>query len=123
MGRLFNRNYQSTRRKVIRKDLTQPEALLWKSLKQKKLEGRKFQKQQTIGNYTIEFYCPSENLAITLDYDGSLVTTDWKEDQQREKYLEEKGIKIIRIRNVEVIQSKDAVLDRIKQEFNYTNQT
>jgi len=35
--------------------------------KAKKIEGRKFTRQKSIGNFIIDFYCPEEKLAIELD--------------------------------------------------------
>ena len=33
----------------------------------KKLKGRKFRRQHSVGSYVLDFYCPAEKLAIELD--------------------------------------------------------
>jgi very-short-patch-repair endonuclease len=43
------------------------EDILWHNLKNNQLEDREFYKQYSIGNSTLDFYCPSERLAIQLD--------------------------------------------------------
>lgn len=47
--------------------MTEAELVLWKVLKGKKLQGRKFRRQNSIGYYIADFYCPSERLIIELD--------------------------------------------------------
>lgn len=54
-------------RKSLRKKLTAAEATLWNLLKGKKLDGRKFRRQHSVNQYVLDFYCPSERLAIELD--------------------------------------------------------
>ena len=45
-------------RKKLRSNLTPAEAFLWKHLKAKQLDNKKFVKQHSIGNYIVDFYCP-----------------------------------------------------------------
>jgi len=40
---------------------------LWNILKSKKLEGRKFRRQHSIGSFIVDFCCPSEKLIVELD--------------------------------------------------------
>ncbi len=64
---LHNRKYLKENRKMLRSNLTPAEAELWKHLKSSQLYGRKFRRQHSIGNFILDFYCPSEKLAIELD--------------------------------------------------------
>jgi very-short-patch-repair endonuclease len=123
MGRLYNRQFQTNRRRVLHTNLTPSEASLWKSLKQNKLEGKKFIKWQSFGDYTIKFYCPSEKLAVELDGDISLIPSEWYVEQKKEEFLRQQGIKIIRIKDDEVLQAKDTVLERIAMEFKTSTST
>jgi very-short-patch-repair endonuclease len=54
---------------INRNRSTSAEAALWEMLKSKKLEGRKFRRQYSIGSYIVDFCCPSEKLIIELDGD------------------------------------------------------
>lgn len=121
MGSIFNRHSPSNRRRVLHSNLTPSEAMLWKSLKGKKLEGKKFEKWQSFGDYTIKFYCPSEKLAIELDGDISLVPSEWYVEQKKEEFLRQQGIRIIRVKDEEVLQAKDSVLEKITMEFRSTS--
>lgn len=123
MRRLVHRHTQTNRRRVLHNNLTPSESMLWKSLKGKKLEGKKFEKWQSFGDYTIKFYCPSEKLAIELDGDTSLVASEQIVELKKEEFLGQQGVKIIRIKDDEVILSKDTVLEKIKQHFNSVNLT
>ena len=50
--RVFNRKYLKSKRKYLRNNSTEAEILLWTYLKGKQLNGRKFRRQQSVGNYT-----------------------------------------------------------------------
>ena len=62
-----NLPYLKTFRKELRNNLTPAEAKFWKIVQNKNLEGRKFRRQHSVGNYILDFYCPSEKLAVELD--------------------------------------------------------
>jgi very-short-patch-repair endonuclease len=66
---LFNRKSLKPFRSFLRTNSTSAEAILWNQLKAKKLDEKKFRRQQSIGNYIVDFYCPSEKLIIELDGD------------------------------------------------------
>ncbi len=65
--RIHNKPELKQFRKKLRNNSTSAEAILWTYLKQKQLEGRKFRRQQSIGHYIVDFYCPAEKLVIELD--------------------------------------------------------
>ena len=66
---LFNRKGLKSYRSSLRNRSTSAEAELWDILKSKNLDGRKFRRQHSIGNYIVDFCCPSEKLIIELDGD------------------------------------------------------
>ena len=66
---LFNRKGLKSFRSFLRNKSTSAEAALWNILKPKQLDGRKFRRQYSIGNYIVDFCCPSEKLIIELDGD------------------------------------------------------
>jgi very-short-patch-repair endonuclease len=55
-----NRNYLLPFRKKLRNNGTSAEAELWKHISSRKLAGRKFRRQHSVGNFILDFYCPSE---------------------------------------------------------------
>lgn len=49
---------QRDRARSLRRELTGPERRLWALLRSRQLDGIKFRRQQIIGAYVVDFYCP-----------------------------------------------------------------
>src|SRR6478672_5383470 len=86
-------------RRKLRSRLTPAEASLWSILKNSKVDGRKFRRQHSVGKYILDFYCPSEKLAIELDGEGHFTLPAVSYDANRRRYLERCGIRVIRFEN------------------------
>ena len=114
---LNNLNYLKSNRKRLRNNLTPAEASLWKLLQNKKLLGYKFRRQHSVGNYILDFYCPSQKLAIELDGAGHYTEEGLKKDEIRTKFLNELGIKVIRFENKLVFEKTEWVLEEISRSF------
>ncbi|HET6569516.1 MAG TPA: DUF559 domain-containing protein [Rhodothermales bacterium] len=114
---IHNRQHLKARRQELRSSATPAEAALWKLLKGSGLNGRKFRRQHSVGSFILDFYCPSEKLAIELD--GELHRSPFRHayDSTRSDYLAEQGIRIVRFENQQVMQQPDLVLDVIAHHF------
>ena len=99
--------------KRMRKEPTDAEATLWELLRDKKL-GDKFRRQHLIDDFIVDFVCLSKNLVIEVDGGYHNDPTQKEYDQQRTLYLSEKGFKVIRFTNEEVLGNTEAVLTKIK---------
>ena len=99
--------------KRMRKEPTDAEAALWELLRDKKL-GDKFRRQHLIDDFIVDFVCLSENLVIEVDGGYHNDPTQKEYDQQRTLYLNEKGFRVIRFTNEEVLGNTEAVLTKIK---------
>ena len=99
--------------KRMRKEPTDAEAALWELLRDKKL-GDKFRRQHLIDDFIVDFVCLSKNLVIEVDGGYHNDPTQKEYDQQRTLYLNEKGFKVIRFSNEEVLGNTEAVLTKIK---------
>ena len=117
---IHNKKILESKRKVLRNNLTSAEATLWRLLKGKQLGGKKFRRQHSVGFYILDFYCPSERLAIELDGEIHFREDVMRKDEERTKYLMSLNIKVIRFENEKVFQSPAAVLAEIKKHFNKT---
>ncbi len=106
-------------RSDLRKNLTPAEAAFWKIVKASRFEGRKFIRQHSVGNYILDFYCPSEKLAIELDGAGHFTGIGAEHDRERSAYLESKGIRVLRFQNREVFDETEWVLDTIRLNFRF----
>jgi len=90
---------------------------LWNILKSKQLDGRKFRRQHSIGNYIVDFYCPSEKIIIELDGDPHGDYIQIQKDEIRDKYLEYLGFTVIRFENRLVFQEPEFVKMEIRKLF------
>lgn len=104
-------------RKTLRENLTPAEAFLWNFLKARKLEGKRFTRQHSIGNYIVDFYCASEKLIIELDGEVHLNSAAEENDLKRTEYLQGLGFKIIRFENKMVFDFLPSVLKEITDNF------
>ena len=116
-NRNHNKKEMLEKRKVLRKNLTPAEAFLWKHLKAKQLDGKKFHKQHSIGHFIVDFYCPSEKLIIELDGQVHMNPTSEEYDAKRTKYLENLDLTVIRFENKMVFDNLSSVFEEIKSNF------
>lgn len=105
-------------RKELRNKSTAAEELLWKELKSKKLNGYKFRRQHSVGNYILDFYCTEYKLAIELDGFHHFDKYEKDYDDARTEYLNELNIKVIRFKNPDVEKNISWVLEEIVKEIN-----
>jgi len=118
---IHNNKYLKDRRRQNRKNLTPAEAELWKHLQGSKLDGRKFRRQHSIGNYILDFYCPQEKLGLELDGKVHFTDNAFEADTVRTEYLNSLNIKVIRFENKEVFEQLEGVLEEIRQNFTTPN--
>ncbi|MBJ2173079.1 endonuclease domain-containing protein [Aureibaculum sp. A20] len=88
-----------TYRKKLQSNLTPAEAFLWKNLKSRQLDGKRFTKQHSIGNYIVDFYCASQKLIIELDGEVHNNSIAIEYDTKRTDYLNKLGYTVIRFEN------------------------
>ena len=117
--KINNLPYLKTFRKELRDNLTPAEAKFWKAVQKKNLEGRKFRRQHSVGNYILDFYCPSEKLGIELDGEVHFGDAARDYDYERKLFLEYYGIKVLRFENELVFKDLEWVLGVIKSNFGW----
>ena len=116
-GKINNLPYLKTFRKKLRNNSTPAEAKLWTLLQKSQLEGRKFRRQHSVSNYILDFYCPSEKLAVELDGEVHNSEQAQLKDVERTLFLNYFGINVIRFENKLVFDNTEWVLSEIKNEF------
>jgi very-short-patch-repair endonuclease len=99
----------------LRKNETSAEDLLWRNLRNRRLDGLKFRRQHPLDKFIADFYCHEKRLVIEVD--GSVHDSrDAKEgDDGRTFELKELGITVIRFRNEEVLNDMSLVLKMIRE--------
>ncbi len=96
---------------MLRKNMTKEEKHLWYDFLRKN-ESR-FIRQKIIGKYIVDFYCAEAKLVIELDGAQHYEEKGLKNDEERTRFLETYGLKIVRIPNREVNKNFDGVCEYI----------
>ncbi|MBQ8051299.1 MAG: endonuclease domain-containing protein [Bacteroidaceae bacterium] len=96
----------------MRKAPTEAEAVLRNRVRANSL-GHKFLFQYVIGQYIVDFLCPDCKLIIEVD--GEYHADPWQQDddEQRSRWLEQMGYRVIRFSNEQVLKELDNVIREI----------
>ena len=97
--------------KELRKNMTPEEKHLWYDFL--KLLPLTVKRQYVVGNYILDFFIPSANIAIELDGSQHFETEAKEADRLRDLELAKVGIKVVRYRNTEITQNFAGVVDDI----------
>ena len=96
----------------LRKEMTKEEKHLWYDFLRNLPIG--FKRQKTIGNYIVDFYCSKAKLVIELDgsqhYEND---AQIKSDIERDKYLSDLGLRVMRFSNYEIHKNFRGVCETI----------
>ncbi len=109
--RVHNKQELYARRKELRTGATPQEAKLWEYLRRKKL-GCRFRRQQSVGWYILDFYCPEKKLAVEID--GAPHKANEEYDARRTDYLNLREITVLRFWNDEVDADVGMVVAKIQ---------
>ena len=90
---------QKLLRQNLRNNATAPEAILWRLLKGKQIDGLKFRRQFGLGPYVLDFYCPEIRLCIELDGEVHKSYEQTQYDEIRTRFIASNHIKVIRFEN------------------------
>ena len=100
----------------MRKEPTDAENILWQELRGHKLNRLKFRRQHSIDKFVVDLYCREKKLIIEVD--GEIHDSQKEKDSLRQKFLEEIGYAVLRIKNEEIINDLKKVLEKIKSSIN-----
>ena len=116
MTQLFNKLTEKEKRRILRKNTTSTEKIVWTYLRRKQILNERFLRQFSIEYYVLDFYCPRLQLAIEIDGDSHFVNQDAVDyDKERQAFIERLGIEFLRFKNEEVYSENDAVINTITQ--------
>ncbi|MGB3641223.1 MAG: endonuclease domain-containing protein [Rivularia sp. (in: cyanobacteria)] len=101
------------RAKELRRNMTPEEKIIWQHLRANRLQGYHFRRQQIIDGFPIDFYCHAT--ALVIEIDGKIHENQIEYDTERDKVLSARGLRLLRIKNEEVRDNIDRVLNRILQ--------
>lgn len=111
MMELPNYSKRVPRAREFRRKPTDAEKKLWFHLRARRLNGWKFRRQVPIDLYYADFLCPEANLVVEVD--GGQHDWDRARDDERTRYIESLGFRVIRFWNNDVLKNTNGVLERI----------
>src|ERR1700730_1346852 len=94
----------------LRRRSTRAEWVLWLALRDRRLGGLKFARQQPLGPYYADFVCREQRLIVEVDGGQH---ADNSADRQRDDYLRALGDRVMRVWNNEVLGNLDGVLEML----------
>jgi len=100
------------RARALRKELTPAERKLWSVLRGDKLNGVSFRRQHAIGNYIVDFVSIKKKLVVELDGSQHLEQTEY--DEERTRYLESQGYRVVRFWNNQVEKELDGIVQELE---------
>ena len=116
----FDMHYNATeaiqeKARILRKQMTKAEKLLWKELNNKNVLGYKFRRQHPIDIFIADFYCHKAKLVIEVDGEIHCKKENKEYDYNRIAELKGYGIKVIRFTNCEIENNIDKVIKEIER--------
>jgi adenine-specific DNA-methyltransferase len=101
--------------RTLRKHDTWAEQLLWRWLRDRHFSHYKFRRQHPFGPHILDFFCLEARLNIELDGSQHGTPEHLEKDDERDAYLEKRGIKVLRFWNARLRREKQTVRDVIWQ--------
>ena len=95
----------------LRKNMTKEERHLWYDFLRS--YPAKFLRQKILGKYIVDFYCAEAKLIVELDGSQHYEDNGKKYDMERTAYLEQYGVRVLRIPNNEVNRNFSGVCEYI----------
>jgi very-short-patch-repair endonuclease len=95
----------------LRHTPTEAETKLWRFLRAHQANGVHFRRQHPIGSYIVDFCAPRQKLIIELD--GGQHADQQVYDEQRTKFLQSRGYRVVRFWNSDVLKNTEGVMSVI----------
>ena len=95
----------------LRRTQTDAERLLWSRLRAGQLHGAKFRRQVPLSPYVADFCCEAARLVVEVD--GGQHGESIEVDEARTEFFEERGYRVVRVWNSDVLKNVDGVLEEV----------
>jgi very-short-patch-repair endonuclease len=86
---------------------------MWSWLRGRRFSAYKFRREHPFGRYFLDFFCLEAMLDIELDGSQHGFPEGRQRDQERDAWLEARGVKVLRFWNVRLRREKEFVRDTI----------
>jgi very-short-patch-repair endonuclease len=94
----------------LRANATETEKALWRLLRSRRLTNLKFRRQVPIGPWIADFVSFEHRLIVEADGSQHAEST---RDEQRDRDLKERGFRVLRFWNNDILQRSESVLEAI----------
>jgi very-short-patch-repair endonuclease len=103
----------ATRARRFRRELTEPEAMLWSRLKGRGKDQPIFRRQVPIGSIILDFYCVAAKLDVEVDGRTHWDDEAQAKDEARDYWLAQQGISVMRVGAGAIYRALGKVMDGI----------
>ena len=100
--------------RVLRRNQTKAERILWGHLANRRTAGAKFRRQQPIGRYIVDFVSFEHRVVVEVDGGQHDELANRRADQTRSGWLETQGYTVMRFWNNEVQENLEGVVHEIR---------
>ena len=105
--------HQLSRARKMRRDQTNAEEVLWRSLRNRQL-GVKFRRQLPIGAFIADFACVEAKVTVEVDGPSHDCDAGAKSDAWRDRWFVANGWRVVRVSNELVVGGGDLALAPIR---------
>ena len=92
--------------------MTDAERALWRILRLRQVEGKRFRRQVPIDCYIVDFACLEARLIIEVDGGQHFES---ESDRKRDAYLRSQGFRVLRFWNNEILANREGVFQVITE--------
>ncbi len=97
----------------LRSRPTDSETRLWQRLRRKQIHGVQFYRQKPLGDYIVDFHAPAAGLVVEVDGSQHLEPEHADKDVQRDEYLKQRGLLVLRFYSRQVLLETEVVVQEI----------
>jgi very-short-patch-repair endonuclease len=101
--------------KQLRQARNLSEVLFWKQVNKGGFHNIDFDRQRVIGNYIVDFYV--KRFGLVIEIDGASHDYKGEYDQEREEFLKQLGLKVYRIKVVDIFKRLTYVMLELENYF------
>jgi len=98
--------------RALRRDQTEAERIMWRLLRDRRFDGVKFRRQVPIGPFVVDFAAIEHRLVVELDGGQHAENA---QDARRDGYLSDRGWRVARFWNIDVMKNREGVLQILQQ--------
>ena len=109
---MIDEDVLAARARDMRRDPTEAERVMWRLLRGRRFEGRKFRRQQVLGRYIADFVCLEARLIVEVDGGQH---ADNAYDRERDDWLKSQGFTVLRFWNGDVLRETEGVVHALEQ--------